>query len=306
MADETCAGEGGSSNATWLFFLPSLYYPADTIAQWCGFMVLLFLIWGKQFFKSSTPKSILRDHANKKEDIEALSQAALAYTKEEMKKDEDERKLPEPTRLLQLLWDEVRMHRTTEYGIQKDAELTKKTTKMFKDVLALHIKETISLTQRSYDIRTKKEAGDDDEEMKTLSAEEVKKIFSHESGEKLNEQLEFAKKVEKDLGEEYVDKDLLEKGRLLARKVYLHQSKNIMSIFHLVRPVLLPTLLSIALGILVQLLRARFHQIGMWSDAANAAAAGDLSLAHSLLFNLWVGHMLIKFINLPATTYDCR
>ena len=42
----------------------------------------------------------------------------------------------------------------------------------------------------------------------------------------------------------------------------------------------------------------------MWMQVTDASASGDIPLAKSLLFNLWLGHMIIKIIELPVCTYE--
>ena len=72
-------------------------------------------------------------------------------------------------------------------------------------------------------------------------------------------------------------------------------------------PQVIPSVINTCLlGMLTTILRAKFHQLGVWMAAIEAGVAGDLELASSRLFQLWVGHMLIKLLELPESTYMKR
>ena len=295
-------GAGGGWLAAAAAAAPSIFFPGDTLPQWGLALLVIFAVWGRQFYTGQTPKAVLRRHAARKEQTEALAEAALLYTKGEMLKAEEDRNLPEPGRVLALLWDDVHLCRTTAYGIEPAGALNLATEQLFRDVAAADLRETMALTQQARATRVPGAARD--AILASLSSERAKKVAEHESGEKLKEQLRFADKAAKHLGAGYVDEALLAEGRALARVIAGDQAKKIKSVLRLLKPVLPCSLLSIALGVVITALRARFHQIGLWIVAADAGAAGDIAGAQALLFNLWVGHMLIKILELPVGTFD--
>ena len=207
--------------------------------------------------------------------------------------------------IMKLLWDKVHMVPTTAYGIDPEGALNKATTAMFRDVFAAELSDTIELTQTARDLRYPSSSAAKRDLIKGMSNEEVKHVADHESGSKLREKLSFAKEVETNLGQGFAaDKDLLGQGEALAAKVLSDQTKNSLPVFQLVGPVIPTTIASVVLGVLVTCLRARFHQIGIWIEAADAGATGNIPHAQSLLYNLWLGHMLIKAIELPVSTFE--
>ena len=64
-------------------------------------------------------------------------------------------------------------------------------------------------------------------------------------------------------------------------------------------------LYGIFLSSLLSALQAYFHQIGTWALAIEAAAGGSLERATLLLFRLWLGHMVIKVVELVESTCVC-
>ena len=132
-------------------------------------------------------------------------------------------------------------------------------------------------------------------------------LFRSESGEKLREAVEFARQARIKLGDSFrVDDSLAREASELLKTLSVEQLQNFKTLLRLVRPVLPVVLATALLGVLTTVLRAKFHQLGVWIEAIEAGVAGDLDAASTLLFRLWVGHMLIKLLELPESTYKKR
>lgn len=63
---------------------------------------------------------------------------------------------------------------------------------------------------------------------------------------------------------------------------------------------------GLTVGMLRVALCSVFHQIGIWVQTIEAGVRGDREAAMSMLFNLWVGHMIIKLLETPEWTYTRR
>ena len=113
--------------------------------------------------------------------------------------------------------------------------------------------------------------------------------------------------MRKNLGVSYaVDKSLRREAEDLVRTLKADQSKNSRELFRLIKPSLPYIVCSTLISMLITALRSYFHQIGLWVLTIEAGAAGKTEEAFAMLFNLWVGHMLIKLIELPDFTYTRR
>ena len=138
------------------------------------------------------------------------------------------------------------------------------------------------------------------------TAELLKEIAAHESGEKLNEKIELARKARKDLGAGFVDDAQLADARRLAREVCRDQASNLRVLLELIRPAA-PYMAVCATAAVVNCsLRGTFHQIGRWAEVVETAAAGDVKGAYALLFSLWFGHMVIEYVTRFDEVYGQR
>lgn len=130
----------------------------------------------------------------------------------------------------------------------------------------------------------------------------------YRSGERLRCCIQESDDAERHLGRRTfrMDQNLLFEAKTLARSVTREKRAHIHSLIPLVLPVMPMCALSTILCLLMTVLRSRFHQLGVWIEAIEAGVAGDIPLAHTLLLRLWVAHMLIKIIDLPASTLSKR
>ena len=268
-----------------------------------------------------------------------MAKAVLAYVDAEDAKPEDERTLPESKRVVRaaalsplsflfnrrkrrtlsfystavnaaharsdlaslppqrdLIWDKTYGCRTLKWGIAPTNELNLRCEALYKRVSLHEFKQAIDYTKRARIPGTIKSAG----------KEEARKLKSF-SGEKLQVLLREDKTVRKNLGASYaVDKSLRREAEDLVRTLKADQSKNSRELFRLIKPSLPYIVCSTLISMLITALRSYFHQIGLWVLTIEAGAAGKTEEAFAMLFNLWVGHMLIKLIELPDFTYTRR
>ena len=88
----------------------------------------------------------------------------------------------------------------------------------------------------------------------------------------------------------------------LRRPILTRWCHGIHSLSILILQVVPAILYGIFLSSLLSALQAYFHQIGTWALAIEAAAGGSLERATLLLFRLWLGHMVIKVVELVEST----
>ena len=89
-------------------------------------------------------------------------------------------------------------------------------------------------------------------------------------------------------------------------RLKFEQSKNMRALVALLWPVLPMVIYSTVISMLHTALRSKFHQIGLWVATIEAGVNGDMDKVLGMLFNLWVGHMLIKLLELPEFTSEKR
>lgn len=228
--------------------------------QWVAMMVVVSTIWYFHFFSQKVPHAVRKQHARRRIQIEGMMRAVLAYTTSEDTKPEKERNLPEASRVLQLIWDEARELRTTYYGIPETSDLNLRSETLFKRTHIAEMRKVIAKTKSARDALNHTTYNKDGKDQDFLEA--LKELGEHESGEKLQEKITFAEKVEKDLGGEFIDKSLLKQAKVLAGEVINDQSKNVASLLKLLGPVIPLVIVTCVFTVIVAALRARFHQVG--------------------------------------------
>jgi hypothetical protein len=166
-------------------------------ATWISALSLCYLVWAKVFLRRHETHAVKQQKTQKAALIEECMRSVLLYTEVEMAKPEDSRKLPEASRVYALLWDATQDKKMTAYGVDPSAPDTAGTERLLKGSIARELTKCTDLTRRSRESRGKKPSGTIKDTAE--SAEEVKALAEHESGEKLKSKIAFAKEVAKNL-----------------------------------------------------------------------------------------------------------
>ena len=279
-------------------FLPSLWEPADTPSQWMAVLIVVATVWCTHFIQRRKPNAIVQEEERKRDMVLSQMEVLLEYTEAEEAKTIDRQKPPEASRVRDLLWDKVHACRTTAFGIAADNALNIRAERLYRKLHEKEFRKACEYTRR---------ARQPNEITSAADKEDMRRLVEHESGEKLLEAIRVDLDVRSTMGAAFsVPAELRREALNLARAVRADQSKNSRALLTLVLPVVPHALYSIAIGMLLTALRAKFHQIGLWVQVIEAGVSGDTVGASSLLFNLWIGHMLIKMLELPEFSYKKR
>lgn len=277
-------------------FWPASYKSAP---QWVAICCILFSRWTLDFLIFRTPLSIKRAEKTRLLRVRELQRSVLCWHKDEMKKaktvdSETTTTKLEAKRLLELLYDDTYECRTSSYGaLEHNTEIET----LFKVAASSEMRKTIKYTNIARDFETAAAAGDV-EEIKL-----AKLVASHESGEKLNSAIVFAEDANTKLGPGFVDMALIAEAKSLAHAVFKSQSSDRLEVLKLIRPAL-PFMCAGALSTMVNsALRGYFHSIGNWGSCIELAAKGQQEEAVQALFALWLGHMVIEFVQRLDTSY---
>lgn len=280
--------------------IPSIWEPAATLEAWAAVLCVAFSVWAFHFIQRQKPDAIRKEQERKRDYILALMKAVIEYSDQESTKPESERTLPEASRLFTLLYDDVHGCRTLAYGVPRDGTLNRSIEDLYRRCAEAEFRETCELTRRA---RTLNES----ERRNRSDKEEAKKLEAHVSGEKLLQQIRSQQEVRAKLGRNFtIPEALRHEAVALVKTVRNERSKNMRSLFAMMMPVLPSVIYSSCIGMLHTALRSKFHQIGLWVQCIEAGVNGDTQGALSMLFNLWVGHMIIKLIELPEFCYTKR
>lgn len=274
---------------------------------WAAIAVILFTLWAANFLLPTYGKQmILKERAKKRSQVERMISAVLEYVQaEEKKANAKERKMPESERLYHLLWDETYERRTSDLGsIANHARIEA----VLKRVLADELRVVLMKTKRARDRERKQEAAEAlvAEEADMSMADALKELGEHESGEKLLEAIENNKKIARQLGSEFVDKALLAEAKRVSSLVSYEQRQNQDALVALVRPVLPAIIVTCAAQILNSSLRGAFHSIGNWTRILELGKAGEMAVAVSELKYLWIGHLVIEFVERLSSCWSFR
>ena len=232
----------------------ALVWPFSAVSApfWGAFIGTTFAFWFCKFvLGKGTEASVREGEARKKDKIEAMMGAVLAYAAAEAAKPEGERGEVEAARLLGLLYDDTHEKKALEYGV--DRELVARVKALFLEVAAAELRRAVEKTRKARDKLQK--AGDESID---------KEDGEYESGEKLHEAIEFASDAVRKLGRAAVDGALLRDARALEARVFTEQSKKYGDLVTLVRPVVPMILWGVFVTCLLSALRSKFHQIGAW------------------------------------------
>jgi len=228
-------------------------------------------------------------------------EAILDYvaTKEKERKKDDDKEIegmPEAERVYKLLWDNVNDVRTTHYGFDENDKRNLATEKLLPRLLNAELKKSMRLTKLSQQVAKG--------ELESLgSDDDLKEIMEYWGGDKLQEKFDFAKDdVIKNLGAEYVDKELMTLAESVLADVHKAQRRKMNLLWRLLLPVLPEMAISMFLIFTHAALRLVFHQIKYWMMPLELAVKGDWVGARAILVRIFFGHVIIDFV---GTIFDC-
>jgi ABC-type multidrug transport system fused ATPase/permease subunit len=280
-----------------------IFMTDQSLMYWAFVLLATVAVWSYNFLFVQASEAVCREEAKKAESTTAMMHAVLAYTREEEQKEPPKQKLPEATRLLDLLWDDVHEVRTSKYNLP--SELNAEVEVLFKRVHTQELRKTIDKTHEARKLMAQpKSKSLEQKDIDMVDA--LKELGEHESGEKLFDAVKLATDVKKNLGPDFIDEALLKEARETHAMVYKDQAKNMASLLKLIRPVLPNIGAACAITIVRHVLCGRYHQIGIWASVIEGAAGGDMQLALETLFQIWVGHLIIKFFEFTEDTYAKR
>lgn len=261
---------------------------------WLAIAVVLMTLSVHAFLLGCRPVLLGKEREKKRARVERMMVAVLDYVKaEERKANAKDRKMPESERLYKLLWDEVTEKPTAELGaLARRAEVEA----LLKRVLAEEISSVLGKTRRAREARAREHAGERDEKGGIPMSELLKERSEHESGEKLLEAIERNRRVRTQLGARLVDEALLAEAAKLFAVVSCERRQGQGALLALLAPVVPAVAATCAAQVLNSSLRGTFHSIGNWTAVMELGRAGELGAACEALWWLWVGHLVIEFV----------
>jgi len=208
--------------------------------------------------------------------------------------------MPEASRVMDLLWDNVHGIRTTEYGISAQDPRYGKAQALLKRLAALELRKAVHRTKQA--VRIAKGEG-----AVPRNSEEINEYFEYRSGENLREVIEFqSQSLKKHLGAEYVDEQQLQQAEAYLKEVYQNRSKHMAKVFSLVAPHVPMLLFCVVLLMIQTLFQSVFHQIGYWMLPVEMAVAGDYAGMRFTLLQIFVGHVIFDVVNTVREAFEDR
>mmetsp|Transcript_29674 Transcript_29674/g.66538 ORF Transcript_29674/g.66538 Transcript_29674/m.66538 type:complete len:348 (-) Transcript_29674:93-1136(-) len=286
------------------YFWPASYKSAP---QWAAVCLVLCTHWALIFFSSGSPASLKRAEQARSAKTHTLMTSIISWRKDALSKQETESALgggtekegnqclPEAERLFGLLYDDTfECPTNTSTPLSHYAEIED----LFKMALVRDLKLTIKYTTLARAMRVGSVSGEGEEAVKLAS--------DHDNGEKLAKSLEFVAKVVKKLKIVDLPIDVLAEAKDLLSKVYASQSLKRIELLKLIRPALPYMAAGAFFSVVNCSLRGYFHSIGHWSACIEIASTGNRPAAVQALFSLWLGHMVIEFIERLDSSYVFR
>ena len=137
---------------------------------------------------------------------------------------------------------------------------------------------------------------------KDSSAQDVKELAEHMSGEKLKEKITQIQKVKKTMGDELIDSAQLADALLLKKSVAAQQKRKLGALMSLMRPLYLNIVVTLVLSALSGVLQGVFHHIGTWARIMEDARQGNLQKAMDGLVWIGCGHLVEKAVRFLGDT----
>jgi len=274
--------------------MPQVWAPGATLPQWVAFIAVVLTVWGGHFLFVRSPHAIKKATALRAQNYLKRMAAMLAYAEADAKRPSGDRNPPEAARLLDLLWDDAREVRTFAYGFDAAYHLNARCEALYRETWEAEVRKALRLTSAAL-----ADVPPPDSHQKELD--------EHRSGTRLLAMLRTNDKVCKDLGDSFgIDKALATEARRAVRNAYSAAGGGWRLLYGMLRPSLPTIIYSILIDVLITAFRAYFHQLGTWMACIEAGVRGDMQLAEALLWDQWLGHMLIKILEVPASTYTKR
>lgn len=111
--------------------LPHLWDPAASLPQWTALLCIVFTTWVAHFIGRQKPNALKQEDSEKKKHTLDMMEATIAYADADQAKPVPDRKPPEASRVLNLLWDDTHEERTTRWGIPRDHPLNARTETLY-------------------------------------------------------------------------------------------------------------------------------------------------------------------------------
>jgi hypothetical protein len=277
--------------AVWGYMDIELFWPISekSLQQWCVLFCLMMVWWYYKFILNMgiKPLALRQDEHTQNQSIVLRMKAVLQHVKVQAPKqlgDGAEKENPGAKLLYSLLWDDTREVRITAHGEQ---DVHDEIEALFNRCHEKELNNTIRLTRAARKSLSKIQ---DAEDLK----DNVKELAEHASGEKLHAAIIFAGSVQKNLGPSCaLPEKLLEEAKVLANHVSENSAAKQKTLFLIMKPGLPLIGCMVITVILNAALRAQFQTIGTYAEIIETAK-DDLPLAYTLLFNCWVGQLLIE------------
>lgn len=273
---------------------------------WLAFLGTAYLFWARVFLHRRKSNAVRVKNEKKKTLLDEQMHSILRYTAAEQEmKDEGDRKMPEASRVYELLWDKVQGCKVAKYGVDESTEHFKSTVGLLKDSISREMQKCMDLTEKAREARkgaSPPEVGTDKDA--AADAADFKAIAEHDSGEKLKSKIAFVKEVAKNLGSGIIDEQQLRDAKALQKRISAEQSNNNLALMKLIKPMWPNISFILVIAVLNGTLRGVFHQIKYWSLLVEQAAAGDVAAASGTLAFVWAGHGIIKALELLEGTWS--
>jgi ABC-type multidrug transport system fused ATPase/permease subunit len=265
------------------------------------------VLWARVFLHRHESNAVRVKKEKKAALLVEQMHSILAYTAAEEKKDEGERKMPEASRVYELLWDKVQGCKVAKYGVDESAAVSMSTVGLLKDSISREMLKCIDLTEKARQARkgaSLPETVSEAEKKDAADVADFKVIAEHDSGEKLKSQIAFVKEVAKNLGRGIIDEQQLRDANALRKRISAEQSDNNLALMKLIKPMWPNISFILAIAVINGVMRGVFHQIKYWSLLVEQAAAGDVKAASGTLLYVWAGHVVIKALELLESTFS--
>jgi hypothetical protein len=197
------------------------------------------------------------------------------------------------------LWDDTLEVRTTSFGeltLNKDIEC------VFKRCHEHQLKKIIKRTAHARKLLSPKTQCDKQKD----EAGFIKELAEHESGEKLEAALVFAKQVSKNLGPSFsLPEALLKEAKDLAKLVSKNSWTKQRILLGLMKPALPNLVCGAAVVVFNVWLRSMYMHPGPWTEIIETAK-DDLPAGYNLLCNCWIAFLAIEITERIYNGYDFR
>jgi len=287
---------------------PASIWPlsAESFPTWTAIVVVLLTAFARCFVFNTANK----DHRDEKK-RDALLRNLDAILEYVAKKDEDGAEklgdddgpdfgpegMPEASRVMGLLWDEVHDIPTTEYGVPASDERLVRAGALLKRVAEVELRKAVHMTKQASAIAKGQE----------VMPKNVEDVMAHWSGEKLRQVIDFQQdSLKKHLGPGFVDDAELRRADAYLGQVYKTQGKHMGRLLGLITPLVPTLLMCVVLMMVATLFQSIYHQIGYWMIPVEMAVAGDWEGMRGKLLQIFCGHVVFDVLNTVRSAFQDR